>query len=137
VREEQEETDGAQNDRVGKDDKNNSEVAAVVVGSSNFGYRSFCRDMESNILLVFPPATNTKNETESGIAGTFEDEWNNLIASSKPEVLTQDENETSLSDDRYHGQEANVAATEIDTAKKPPPLPWPILKSVPYIKTFF
>lgn len=32
-----------------------NDLSAAVVGSSNFGGRSFVRDMESNLLMVFPP----------------------------------------------------------------------------------
>ena len=103
----------------------NREVAAVVVGSSNFGYRSFYRDMESNLLLVFPPGSpnSPANGDEfSDIAASFGNEWNNLVASSKCEVLEEDPAPSGI---------------EEEVAEKAPPLPWPILKSIPYVKTFF
>jgi len=109
----------------------NSEVAAVVVGSSNFGYRSFYRDMESNLLLVFPPGSSSSSPNDKNkcdIARSFGEEWKNLLASSKCEVLEKD--------DPFHAQEEK-GPKKTYTAEKPPPLPWPILKSVPYIKTFF
>eukprot|EP00535_Pseudo-nitzschia_heimii_P002397 CAMPEP_0197194108 /NCGR_PEP_ID=MMETSP1423-20130617/28674_1 /TAXON_ID=476441 /ORGANISM="Pseudo-nitzschia heimii, Strain UNC1101" /LENGTH=648 /DNA_ID=CAMNT_0042647479 /DNA_START=43 /DNA_END=1989 /DNA_ORIENTATION=- len=90
------------------------EVAAVVVGSSNFGYRSFYRDMESNLLLVFPPGGD--------VAPSFEQEWKNLTAFSKQKVAKED---------------VTSGSEEKGTAEKPPQLPWPILKSIPYIKTYF
>ncbi|VEU38887.1 unnamed protein product [Pseudo-nitzschia multistriata] len=104
-----------------------SEVAAVVVGSSNFGYRSFCRDMESNLLLVFPPPTiddgaSPNNDKTLRIARSFGDEWKSLLSSSKPEVMDTDK---------------NGAVRSEESAEQPPPLPWPILKSIPYIKSFF
>ena len=106
-----------------------SEVAAVVVGSSNYGYRSFYRDMESNLLLVFPPGSSnsTQDETNnSAIASSFGEEWKNLIASSKGEVSKSDNSDANK----------NNRGT-VDAQEKAPPLPWPILKSIPYIKTFF
>lgn len=105
---------------------NSSEVAAVVVGSSNFGFRSFCRDMESNLVVVFPPtATDASSSEEKSISHSFGDEWKDLLTSSKAEVV-----ET--------GQAAESAtAYEPGSAEKVPPLPWPILKSIPIIKTFF
>jgi CDP-diacylglycerol--glycerol-3-phosphate 3-phosphatidyltransferase len=107
----------------------NNEIAAVVVGSSNFGYRSFYRDMESNLLLVFPPGGSSSlspNDGSNGdIASSFGEEWKNLLASSKREVVEED-NLSNVQDEKKG----------TDTAEKPPPLPWPILKSVPIIKTF-
>ena len=111
------------------DGSDNSEVAAVVVGSSNFGYRSFYRDMESNLLLVFPPGSSNSIQgygTNSNIASSFGEEWNNLIASSKREALEND-NSDAIKDN----------GEAVDAPEKAPPLPWPILKSIPLIKTFF
>jgi len=123
-------SDGPESEKNGRSD--NSEVAAVVVGSSNFGYRSFYRDMESNLMLVFPPPESSSfspNDTRNAeISSSFGEEWNSLIASSKCEV--------SEEDDPFNVQEMN-GSKETYTAEKPPPLPWPILKSIPYIKTFF
>jgi len=101
------------------------EMAAVVVGSSNFGYRSFCRDMESNLLMIFPPAADASKNADdrAHIARSFGAEWKSLQASSKPEVL-----ETAMDPTTQQNQ---------DAAQKPPPLPWPILKSIPYIQSFF
>jgi phosphatidylserine/phosphatidylglycerophosphate/cardiolipin synthase-like enzyme len=102
----------------------NSEVAAVVVGSSNFGYRSFYRDMESNLLLVFPPGSSPLSPNDGSnddIASSFGEEWKNLLASSKREVVEED-NLSSV-------QEGKMGR---DTAEKAPPLPWPILKSPLY-----
>ena len=110
----------------------NSEVAAVVVGSSNFGYRSFYRDMESNLLLVFPPGSSNSspNEASNGdIASSFGEEWNTLIASSKREVLGKRRSDTN--------NEKGGTEESGNNPEKAPPLPWPILKSIPYIKTFF
>lgn len=53
----------------------NNELAAAVVGSSNFGRRSFERDMESNLILIFPP--------QSAFANVFTDEWNSLLGDSQ------------------------------------------------------
>lgn len=92
------------------------ELAAAVVGSSNFGGRSFVRDMESNLLLVFPPASpSNASFTSSGkscIATSFEQEWDDLLACS----------------------------TSVDpkqVAEGAPPLPWQIRLLFPYIKSFF
>ena len=105
---------GAPDGPGGENVDGDSEIAAVVVGSSNFGYRSFYRDMESNLLLVFPPGGD--------VASSFEQEWKDLVASSKQEVAEED---------------VPSGLKKRDTAEKPPPLPWPILKSIPYIKTYF
>lgn len=51
------------------------DLSAAVVGSSNFGRRSFERDMESNLVLVFPP--------ESPLASQFSREWDLLLQSSQ------------------------------------------------------
>jgi len=133
--EKEENTDFVSNNKttIEDDDTTKSgEVAAVVIGSSNFGYRSFCRDMESNLVMVFPPTDAADSPKGSGggddktvhIARSFGEEWKNLIASSKREVV-----ETEIDKDHQDQQET--------TAEKPPPLPWPILKSIPYIKSFF
>eukprot|EP00536_Pseudo-nitzschia_multiseries_P014137 jgi/Psemu1/291269/fgenesh1_pg.662_\ len=107
-----------------KDDAT-SEVAAAVIGSSNFGYRSFCRDMESNLLIVFPPATafSENGDDTARIAHSFGDEWKGLLDSSKPEAVGT-------------GEDPSTKQSE-EAAEKPPPLPWPILKSIPYVKSFF
>ena len=118
-----------ENDTESNGGNDNGKVAAVVVGSSNFGYRSFYRDMESNLLLVFPPGStylSPNDGSNNDIASSFGDEWKNLLASSKREVVEED-NLSNVQDEKK----------ETDTAEKPPPLPWPILKSVPIIKTFF
>ncbi len=107
----------------------NSELAAVVVGSSNFGYRSFYRDMESNLLLVFPPGSSNSIQgdgSNSDIASSLGEEWKNLIASSKREALEND-----------HSDAMKDNGEAVDIPEKAPPLPWPISKSIPLIKTFF
>ncbi|MGK3761376.1 MAG: phosphatidylserine/phosphatidylglycerophosphate/cardiolipin synthase-like enzyme, partial [Bacillariaceae sp.] len=125
-------------------DNDNSEVAAVVVGSSNFGYRSFFRDMESNLLLVFPPSSSSKSNNDNSndydnatIARSFEQEWNNLLASSKREsemTTTTMEMEIKQQQQQQQDKKEEVAA---GTAEKLPPLSWPIRFIIPYIKTFF
>ncbi len=55
--------------------RQDSQLLAAVVGSSNFGRRSFERDMESNLVLVFPP--------ESMLASEFSNEWDSLLENSK------------------------------------------------------
>jgi CDP-diacylglycerol--glycerol-3-phosphate 3-phosphatidyltransferase len=115
----------------GNGDNSKGEVAAVVVGSSNFGYRSFYRDMESNLLLVFPPGSSSSQPNDIGngdIALSFREEWKNLLTSTKREVLNEDHSDV---------QEEKGGTKEMDAAEKVPPLPWPILKSIPYIKTYF
>ena len=52
------------------------QLLAAIVGSSNFGGRSFVRDMESNVIFVFPP--------QSSLAQALQSEWNSLLASSRP-----------------------------------------------------
>jgi CDP-diacylglycerol--glycerol-3-phosphate 3-phosphatidyltransferase len=53
------------------------ELAAAVVGSSNFGGRSFVRDMESNLLMVFPPTKDSK------ITQSLQEELDELMHHSK------------------------------------------------------
>lgn len=88
-------------------------LLAAIVGSSNFGGRSFVRDIESNLILVFP----TKEELPSTspdkcISHALQSEWKNLLASSRP-----------------------VNAQELLSSA--PPLPIHIRSLLPYIKTYF
>jgi CDP-diacylglycerol--glycerol-3-phosphate 3-phosphatidyltransferase len=48
-------------------------LVAAVVGSGNYGYRSEQRDVESNVILVFP-------ETDSEIQQALLEEWHQLCA---------------------------------------------------------
>ncbi|KAL3905372.1 MAG: hypothetical protein SGILL_009704 [Bacillariaceae sp.] len=92
--------------REGKNSDN--QVAAAIVGSSNFGERSFVRDMESNLILVFPPEGEVgKDDT---VARSFGKDWDDLVAYSK-----------------------EVQDPKADSA----PLPWYIGLSFPFIKSFF
>lgn len=96
------------------------DVAAAVVGSSNFGGRSFERDMESNLLLVFPPSTSsttqssvsTSSSSNKTIVSQLEQEWTDLLAYSK-------------------------CVDPKDVAETAPLLPWHIRVLFPFIKTFF
>jgi CDP-diacylglycerol--glycerol-3-phosphate 3-phosphatidyltransferase len=128
------------------DNDDTSEVAAVVVGSSNFGYRSFCRDMESNLILVFPPSSsnstnnNNDNDYDNGIiARSFGQEWNNLLASSKRESEMVSTPTMGIKEQHQHQQQQQGKNEEgaAATAEKLPPLSWPIRFTIPYIKTFF
>ncbi|OEU11783.1 hypothetical protein FRACYDRAFT_244906 [Fragilariopsis cylindrus CCMP1102] len=128
------------------DNGDTSEVAAVVVGSSNFGYRSFCRDMESNLMLVFPPSSsnstnnNNDNDYDNGIiARSFGQEWNNLLASSKRESEMVSTPTMGIKEQHQHQQQQQGKNEEgaAATAEKLPPLSWPIRFTIPYIKTFF
>jgi CDP-diacylglycerol--glycerol-3-phosphate 3-phosphatidyltransferase len=84
-------------------------LLAAIVGSSNFGGRSFVRDMESNLVLVFPPSNSGNNVV---MAESLQDEWKQLLASSKP-VDTK------------------------GLVESAPPLPIHIRSLYPYIKSFF
>ena len=53
------------------------ELLAVTHGSGNFGARSEYRDMESNLLMVFPP--------KSPVAAQHVDEWNEMAEYAAPE----------------------------------------------------
>ncbi|CAJ1945207.1 unnamed protein product [Cylindrotheca closterium] len=53
------------------------ELLSHVVGSSNFGGRSFERDMESNLLMVFPPSKSSE------VSISLQDEWGELMKHSK------------------------------------------------------
>jgi CDP-diacylglycerol--glycerol-3-phosphate 3-phosphatidyltransferase len=82
-------------------------VAAAIVGSSNFGERSFVRDMESNLVLVFPPEGN---DSDSTVSKSFGKDWDDLLEYSN-----------------------EVIDPKADSAA----LPWYIRLSFPFIKTFF
>ena len=56
----------------------NDQLAAAIVGSSNFGRRSWERDMESNLILVFPPRS-----TSSLLETTLMEEWKHLLGDSR------------------------------------------------------
>jgi CDP-diacylglycerol--glycerol-3-phosphate 3-phosphatidyltransferase len=102
-------------------------LSAAIVGSSNFGARSFVRDMESNLVLVFPPPPPLSNSSHSGnnhdnmntdadvvvgMAESLQDEWKQLLASSK-------------------------AVDTKGLVESAPPLPIHIRSLYPYIKSFF
>lgn len=57
--------------------EDDQELAAHVVGSSNFGGRSFERDMESNLLMVFPPSKSNE------VSKSLQEEWSNLMEHSR------------------------------------------------------
>jgi len=48
-------------------------LVAAMVGSGNYGYRSYVRDVESNVLLVFP-------KTSSELQSMLSEEWNNMTS---------------------------------------------------------
>lgn len=84
-----------------------AEVLAAIVGSSNFGRRSFERDVESNLILVFP-------SPESSLAIELQNEW---------ELL------------KSHSQKVeNPKQVLVDEA---PPLPLHVRLCFPFIKSFF
>ena len=65
-----------------------NELVAAMVGSGNYGERSYQRDMESNCILIFPPGGNnnndTKNKNKKNILQTmFQSEWQAKQASSR------------------------------------------------------
>lgn len=65
-------------------------LAAVCTGSGNYGARSALRDMESNLLLIFPPSPVAFSQPSPGDASSMQDanplvrqhveEWNQLCA---------------------------------------------------------
>ena len=63
---------GDEHDNAAKEDS--SPLLAAMVGSSNFGRRSFERDVESNLVLVFPPT--------SQFATVLHEEWKKLLSDS-------------------------------------------------------
>jgi CDP-diacylglycerol---glycerol-3-phosphate 3-phosphatidyltransferase len=87
-------------------------VAAAIVGSSNFGERSWCRDMESNLLCIFPPDNDQENSDVGSqtIAQAFGKDWDGLMAWCK---VVEDPKKISQ------------------------PLPWHIKSLFPFIKSFF
>jgi CDP-diacylglycerol--glycerol-3-phosphate 3-phosphatidyltransferase len=94
-----------------------ADVAAAVVGSSNFGGRSFERDMESNLLLVFPPSISSTESSSSSsgtksVASHFGQEWTDLLSSS-------------------------TCVDPKEVVESAPPLPWYIRLLFPITKTFF
>jgi CDP-diacylglycerol---glycerol-3-phosphate 3-phosphatidyltransferase len=62
------------NDDECSSEEGGSPLLAAVVGSSNFGRRSFERDVESNLVLVFPP--------KSPFATVLQQEWKLLLNNS-------------------------------------------------------
>ena len=90
--------------------KHGEDLAAAAVGSSNFGGRSFVRDMESNLLMVFPPSTDQAKL--EAIAKPLQDEWKEIMK---------------------HSKMVNTKAL----VERAPPLPIHIQSLLPYIKTFF
>jgi CDP-diacylglycerol---glycerol-3-phosphate 3-phosphatidyltransferase len=72
-------------------------LVAVCTGSGNYGARSALRDMESNLILIFPSTSGVTEESASGAAPSMQDsnplvrqhveEWNRLckFASDKEE----------------------------------------------------
>lgn len=63
------------NEPVEQEGSTTNVLLAAIVGSSNFGRRSFERDVESNLVLVFPP--------KSPFATVLQEEWKQLISNSK------------------------------------------------------
>lgn len=60
-----------------KEISDSATINAVVTGSGNFGYRSSIRDLESNVILIFP-------RTSSSLQDIFRHEWNELCRYTKP-----------------------------------------------------
>ena len=98
---------------------NNMTMEAAIVGSSNFGGRSFLRDMESNLIMIFPPPSSSPGigtadhvSSSSIVANRFQKEWDDMISNSKPVDM-------------------NNLITDA------PPLPIHVRSLLPYIKSFF
>jgi CDP-diacylglycerol--glycerol-3-phosphate 3-phosphatidyltransferase len=83
------------------------ELAAAVIGSSNFGGRSFVRDMESNLIMVFSPSSR-----ESEISRLLQHEWQELM---------------------HHSKQVDTK----ELVKNAPPLPMHVQSLLPFIKSFF
>ena len=103
----------------GHGDYQHDQVAAAIVGSSNFGERSFVRDMESNLSLVFVPdddmalqGSETTTTTTTTVAQSFGDDWDELVASSR--LIVDPKNSDNAA-----------------------PLPWTIQWMFPFIKSYF
>ena len=61
------------------EEQQNGELIAAMIGSGNYGERSYYRDMESNCIFIFPPttsATSTARTTPSPWQQLFQSEWN-------------------------------------------------------------
>jgi CDP-diacylglycerol--glycerol-3-phosphate 3-phosphatidyltransferase len=90
-----------------------SELVAAIAGSGNFGARSHYRDMESNCIFVFPPASDDDDDDSSSPwQASLHSEW----------------------------KVARESATPVDASKllqSSPPLPTHIRFLMPYIKSFF
>ena len=129
--------------------KEETEVAAVIVGSSNFNYRSVCRDMESNLILVFPPSSTSLEDTanphttDNTIARSFEKEWDALLASSNEQDQQQQQQRNTGDGDGDGNDDNNTPTTTrsvaVDTEQVTYlPFMWPMIRrTIPYIKTFF
>jgi CDP-diacylglycerol--glycerol-3-phosphate 3-phosphatidyltransferase len=104
------------NDRVDHVDKNGSyRLDAAMIGSGNFGARSFRRDMESNCVFVFPDNSNSKNNNNNNVLSeSLQSEWKAKQDSSRP-----------------------VSAKELVETCTSNPLPRHIQVLFPYIKSFF
>jgi phosphatidylserine/phosphatidylglycerophosphate/cardiolipin synthase-like enzyme len=97
------------------DEGTGKDLSAAIVGSSNFGERSFKRDMESNIILVFPPHTRNDEDLKTNsnvMQSSLNEEWSEMISSSR-----------------------KVDPNKV--AEEAPPLPWNVRFLLPFIKTFF
>jgi CDP-diacylglycerol--glycerol-3-phosphate 3-phosphatidyltransferase len=92
---------------------NQGQVAAAIVGSSNFGERSFVRDMESNLsLILVPDDESLQGKTMINVAQSLGDDWDTLMASSR--LIFNPKN-----------------------SKDAPPLPLIIRWMFPFIKSYF
>ena len=98
------------NDNVGDD---SSRLDAAMIGSGNFGARSFRRDMESNCVFIFPE-NNKNNNNNNLLSESLQSEWKAKQASSRP-----------------------VSAEELADTCTSNPLPRHIQVLYPYIKSFF
>ena len=64
-------------------------LSAAVVGSGNYGHRSYERDWESNCIFVFPsqPTTGEEESTEkprNALNDLMQQEWNRKLEAAKP-----------------------------------------------------
>jgi CDP-diacylglycerol--glycerol-3-phosphate 3-phosphatidyltransferase len=105
-------------------DDGSSRLDAAMIGSGNFGVRSFRRDMESNCVFIFPEDNNNNSSSSSSnnennnnnnvLSESLQSEWKTKLASSRP-----------------------VSAKELADTCTSNPLPRHIQVLYPYIQSFF
>ena len=105
------------------------ELIAAIIGSGNYGQRSYHRDMESNCIFIFPPSSPpTSNDNGNAAASSMS--TSSVSFSSPWQQLFQSEWKAKC-------QHAKKVNTSDYSAMLHPPLPFHIKLMLPYIKSYF